>query len=169
MRARGQRREDRGKGGGLRVPPAPLGAFRLRTRPPIDIQASPTTAWHIVEGFHTGLGGGNISWGRRWVAGRDTHSQRSRIVESCLESLSRKPSILPGAAWALAVSSLQIRYRTVVALNGGGRLQMNLGMEPKPQELLSEVYIGTVTPWDQGPRAALQGRAFSPRGFALPY
>lgn len=34
IRARRQWREGRGKEGGLRVPPAPLGAFRLRTRHP---------------------------------------------------------------------------------------------------------------------------------------
>jgi hypothetical protein len=51
MRARGQWREDRGMKEGLRVPPAPLGTFRLRTRLPVDVQASPATAWHTAEGF----------------------------------------------------------------------------------------------------------------------
>jgi hypothetical protein len=69
MKARRQRGEGRGMEGGLRVPPALLGAFRLRihTHPTIS-RPLLRRRRHIAEGLYRGvLGAGGIYCGRRAV------------------------------------------------------------------------------------------------------
>lgn len=48
------------RGRGLRASLALLGCPQVEDAP--LFQASPTTVWHVAEGFCDGLGGGDILW-----------------------------------------------------------------------------------------------------------